>query len=487
MTRVAWLPLQLCDPAKQERGAEEECEYSHAAARFIEKAIRLLEPSKTERSDRVPALRQYDDWLIVYMYSTGLNACACDPGSWSATRHRGRSRDAGQTFLVNFFFFLGKSTDPLIDSTSNDHAMSIDTDSASKASGPSFESKMLKEEKRRRKEAKRAKKAAKAASASAPATVSAVPSTLTSAGPSTAPQSPAPQVESAPDASLIMDEQQRRKEAKEAKKRKRAAETGADPAAGTRDTNDVGESSKAPSTSATPVSEPLGDADKPRKKSKKDKQVVSGGSTAEPADSALASSSKPAPISVPTTFTAAHKAYLSDQGITLSPSLYPPMLDIASLPVSSSISSFLSRFPKPTPIQACAWPPLLAGRDVVGVAETGSGKTLGFGVPGMQLLSGLSAGSSGGEGKKKQKKSKKNGGGVIQLLVLAPTRELALQSHETLADLGKAMGIESVCLYGGVGKDSQLAALAKESTRIVVGTPGRVLDLADSGEMDLST
>jgi ATP-dependent RNA helicase DBP3 len=177
-------------------------------------------------------------------------------------------------------------------------------------------------------------------------------------------------------------------------------------------------------------------------------------------------------------FTDEHNTYLSTNAITLLPPLYPPHLSIPSLPVDAAISKFLTRFTSPTPIQACSWPPLLANRDVVGIAETGSGKTLGFGVPGLQRLS-----LSLNKGKGKSNKSK----GVIKMLVLAPTRELALQSHETLVALGAEMGVGSVCVYGGVGKDEQMRGLRDGKTGIVVGTPGRMLDLADAGDLDLSS
>jgi ATP-dependent RNA helicase DBP3 len=76
--------------------------------------------------------------------------------------------------------------------------------------------------------------------------------------------------------------------------------------------------------------------------------------------------------------------------------------------------------------------------------------------------------------------------GQILLLVLAPTRELALQTHETLSALGKLVGINAVCLFGGVNKGEQVAEIKKKNTRVVVGTPGRILDLAESREVDFS-
>ena len=181
--------------------------------------------------------------------------------------------------------------------------------------------------------------------------------------------------------------------------------------------------------------------------------------------------------------------YLHSNSITLTPPSFPPHLDISSLPVRPAILDFLTeKFTDPTPIQACSWPPLLAGRDVVGIAETGSGKTLAFGVPGLHHLASSSLIPTGqkGSGKGVEAGRGKSGKGQVKVLVIAPTRELAQQSHETLEALGKTLGLRSVCVFGGVGKDEQLALLAKKEVRIVVGTPGRMLDLADSGALDLS-
>ncbi|WRT69420.1 ATP-dependent RNA helicase DBP3 [Kwoniella shivajii] len=181
--------------------------------------------------------------------------------------------------------------------------------------------------------------------------------------------------------------------------------------------------------------------------------------------------SSPSTKEITKTFTSEHNEYLSSQNITLSPSTYPPILSISSLPIDSSLQPFLKAFTKPTPIQACSWPALLSKRDVVGIAETGSGKTLAFGVPGLNLVSTLPPAKKGKQ---------------ISMLVLAPTRELAQQSHDTLLAFGKSVNINSVCLFGGVGKFEQLNELKNPQTRIVVGTPGRTLDLADSGDLDLS-
>ncbi|WVR08298.1 ATP-dependent RNA helicase DBP3 [Kwoniella sp. DSM 27419] len=190
--------------------------------------------------------------------------------------------------------------------------------------------------------------------------------------------------------------------------------------------------------------------------------------------STVESTPKPSAVSLAQAFTAEHNAYLAEQNITLTPSLFPPVFSIPSLPINSSLQPFLSKFTKPTPIQSCSWPALLSGRDVVGIAETGSGKTLAFGVPGLNHVTTLPP-------------SGKKGKGQIAMLVLAPTRELAQQSHDTISAFGKSVGVSSVCLFGGVGKAEQIAELRKAETRIVVGTPGRTLDLADSGDLDLSS
>ncbi|KIK02315.1 hypothetical protein K443DRAFT_97176 [Laccaria amethystina LaAM-08-1] len=159
-----------------------------------------------------------------------------------------------------------------------------------------------------------------------------------------------------------------------------------------------------------------------------------------------------------------------------------PIIAFAQLNVPSELQSSFAGFKEPTPIQACTWPPALEGRDVVGIAETGSGKTLAFGIPALSRLI-----------ESNFKSSSKSGKSTISILVLAPTRELAIQTHDTLAALGKPFGIASVAVFGGVPKDPQVkmlknASMAKDgmTTRIIVGTPGRILDLMQEGVCDLS-
>ena len=120
----------------------------------------------------------------------------------------------------------------------------------------------------------------------------------------------------------------------------------------------------------------------------------------------------------------------------------------------------------PTPIQEQAIPVVLKGRDVLGIAQTGTGKTAAFVLPILQRLL---------RGNRRQ----------VRVLIVAPTRELAEQTHEANIELGKRTGIHSVSIYGGVSKNPQIAALQR-GVEIVVACPGRLLDLHGEGYIDLS-
>ncbi|KZS90262.1 DEAD-domain-containing protein [Sistotremastrum niveocremeum HHB9708] len=156
-----------------------------------------------------------------------------------------------------------------------------------------------------------------------------------------------------------------------------------------------------------------------------------------------------------------------------------PILSFDQLDIAPSLRPLLSEFKNPTPIQACAWPGLLAGKDVIGIAETGSGKTLAFALP---IISKLIKESPLTQKSKKRKRGEASG---ISVLVVAPTRELALQTHETFLKFGGPFNLKSVCVFGGVSKDAQINDLAS-NCQIVTGTPGRILDLMNQGDCDLS-
>jgi ATP-dependent RNA helicase RhlE len=123
----------------------------------------------------------------------------------------------------------------------------------------------------------------------------------------------------------------------------------------------------------------------------------------------------------------------------------------------------------PTPIQQQAIPVVLQGKDLLGVAQTGTGKTAAFAVPILQLL-----GTHKSSGKKKH----------IRCLILTPTRELAVQIEESFEAYGRYMGMTSVVIFGGVKQGAQTNALHR-GVDIVVATPGRLLDLMDQGHVDL--
>lgn len=310
--------------------------------------------------------------------------------------------------------------------------------------------KLNKEERRKLKEEKRARKAAKSAAATPEAAGSGAETESTKKDKKSKKEKRARDAEDGTPAT----------EDEPSKKKKKKSKSG-------NATPDVTVSSTpAESVVATPAEGEVS-TETPGMSKKQLKKLKAAAAASEAA--ASASASTPAPRA----FTAADNAYLAEQHITLEPPLYPPHLDMKTLPLDPSISKFLSAFPKPTPIQSVSWPALLANRDVVGIAETGSGKTLAFGVPGMQHILSLPA-------------STKKGKGKLAMLVLAPTRELAQQSFDTLVKLGKDVNVGAVSIFGGVGKNEQIRESRLDNVRIVVGTPGRTLDLADSGELDLS-
>ena len=125
----------------------------------------------------------------------------------------------------------------------------------------------------------------------------------------------------------------------------------------------------------------------------------------------------------------------------------------------------------PTPIQEKAIPHILKGHDVFGCAQTGTGKTAAFALPILQLLH------------ERSQKEKKHG---IKALILAPTRELAIQIDESFKDYGKTLSINHTVIFGGVSQHNQTNAL-RRGVDIVIATPGRLLDLMHQGHVKLNT
>ena len=140
--------------------------------------------------------------------------------------------------------------------------------------------------------------------------------------------------------------------------------------------------------------------------------------------------------------------------------LIPPLLDAAKA----------CGYTSPTPIQRQTIPPVLAGRDVLGCAQTGTGKTAAFAMPILQRLH--------------TQRKQRAGGRPIRALVLTPTRELALQIHESFETYGKRLPLRACVIFGGVGQQPQVEQL-RRGVDILVATPGRLNDLIGQGHLSL--
>jgi len=128
-----------------------------------------------------------------------------------------------------------------------------------------------------------------------------------------------------------------------------------------------------------------------------------------------------------------------------------------------------ANYERPTPIQTQAIPHLLAGRDLIGIAQTGTGKTAAFALPILQRLAATQA---------------PVGRGFVRTLVLTPTRELAIQIDESFRTYGRNLALRHAVIFGGVNQRPQVAALSR-GLDILVATPGRLLDLMGQGQVRL--
>ncbi|KAF7021656.1 hypothetical protein CFC21_034575 [Triticum aestivum] len=148
----------------------------------------------------------------------------------------------------------------------------------------------------------------------------------------------------------------------------------------------------------------------------------------------------------------------------------PPFMSFQSTCFPSEILREVQQagFKAPSPIQAQSWPIALKGSDIVAVAKTGSGKTLGYLLPGFILVKNLRHNSRDGP----------------TVLVLSPTRELATQIQDEAIKFGRSSRISSTCLYGGAPKGPQLRDLERGAD-IVVATPGRLNDILEMGKVSL--
>lgn len=167
-------------------------------------------------------------------------------------------------------------------------------------------------------------------------------------------------------------------------------------------------------------------------------------------------------------------AYMKEHSITITDPHNSNLRPITAFSYLPANSFDFSKFTSPTPIQAATWPFTLSGHDCIGVAETGSGKTLAFSVPAIRHIYSLLE-------KNSSKNTKQLG---VRVVVVSPTRELAMQIFEVVEKFSTDAGLTAVCVYGGVPKDEQRRLLKR--AQVVVATPGRLNDFIDEGAADLS-
>ncbi|KAF4344183.1 ATP-dependent RNA helicase DBP3 [Fusarium beomiforme] len=209
------------------------------------------------------------------------------------------------------------------------------------------------------------------------------------------------------------------------------------------------------------------------KKSKRDKKVkaVAESSSDDEADSTGAYVQTMSLSNVPQ---AEIDEFLSKNQITITDPktdkvTLRPVLQFQQLPATNLLEkrpSPFANYKAPTPIQSASWPFTLSGRDVIGVAETGSGKTMAFALPCVEAVSAI-------EHK------------ATKAVVVSPTRELAMQTYEQMASVAALNKLKCVCLYGGASKDDQ-RNLLRRGADIIVATPGRLKDFMSDGTVDLS-
>ncbi len=167
-------------------------------------------------------------------------------------------------------------------------------------------------------------------------------------------------------------------------------------------------------------------------------------------------------------------AVLPLEGVTARAESAESAGDFAALGLNDSLLRAVEAagYEQPTPIQNQAVPQVLAGRDIMGCAQTGTGKTAAFALPILQRLESHPVRTNG------------RGRSPVRVLVLAPTRELAIQIGESFSTYGRYSGVQNAVIYGGVGQAPQVAAL-RRGPEVVVATPGRLLDLMGQGHVKL--
>lgn len=145
-------------------------------------------------------------------------------------------------------------------------------------------------------------------------------------------------------------------------------------------------------------------------------------------------------------------------------------MDFKNLGITGPVLKALTEagYAAPTEIQAKAIPPVLAGEDIIGCAQTGTGKTGAFAIPVLQRLA-----------------ERPSGPRIIRALILTPTRELAIQIDDNIKLYGKYLGLKNLCIFGGVSQNAQTQSL-KGGIDVLTATPGRLLDLIQQKYVDIS-
>jgi len=163
--------------------------------------------------------------------------------------------------------------------------------------------------------------------------------------------------------------------------------------------------------------------------------------------------------------------YRREHGITIRGKAPPPIMNFDEVNIPDYVLNEIKKqgFEKPTPIQAQGWPIALSGSNMVGIAKTGSGKTLGYILPAIVHIN--------------NQPSLSRGDGPIAL-VLAPTRELAQQIQQVANDFGSASYVRNTCVFGGASKGPQARDLQR-GCEIVIATPGRLIDFLEYGQTNL--
>ena len=155
-----------------------------------------------------------------------------------------------------------------------------------------------------------------------------------------------------------------------------------------------------------------------------------------------------------------------------------PMKHLKELQFGEELNKELySQFSMPTPIQSQSWPVVLSGRDLIGISETGSGKTLGFMLPGLAHVAAQGV---------TRRQTIKDQLTVAPLgVIVAPVRELARQINEVAEQYKEFFGVETALFYGGSGKQRQAVHFQK-GFHLCMGTPGRLMDFIKNGNLDMS-